>query len=77
MREKRIQLGKNIKAERTRMGLTIEEVSQKLGITSRQYSNYESGHRIDGITLFQLSKILNCNINAFYFKINSTESEMK
>ena len=75
MKEKRIQLGKNIKAERIRCGLSPEEVGNKLGITSRQYSNYESGHRVDGITLYLLSKIFNCNINAFYIKISSTQSE--
>lgn len=77
MKEKRVKLGKNIKAERIRIGMTIDEVSEKLGITSRQYSNYESGHRIDGITLFLLANIFKCNINAFYFKINSTESEIE
>ena len=72
--EARKQLGINLKAERVRAGLTQEETAERLGITKRQYINYEQGSRVDSINLFQLSKIFNCNINAFYLKVNSTFS---
>ena len=71
----RIQISKNIKAERVRAGLSLDDVAIKLNITQRQYSNYEADHRIDSLILFKLSKIFNCNINAFFVKVNSTESK--
>lgn len=71
------QFASNVKAERVRAGLTQRETAERLGITVRQYINYEQGRRIDQLTLFRLSRIFNCSIDAFFLKFTSTEGGYK
>lgn len=63
------RIADNIRAERNRANLTQEEVAEKIGLTSRTYSAYESdASMIKVSTLIKLSKIFGCDISAFYLE---------
>lgn len=51
----------NIEAERARNQLTKEEISSKLGITSKTYLNYIRGDTpIPSDVLLDMAKLFNC-----------------
>ena len=63
------KISDNIRAERNRAKLTQEEVANKLNITTKTYMSYENDARgIRATTIYNLSKIFNCNIDAFYLQ---------
>ena len=53
----------NIEAERGRLGLTKEEISRKLGISSKTYNSYISGKAIQSSVLINMSKIFKCSVD--------------
>lgn len=54
----------NIEAARLKKGLTKEELSKRVKITSRTYYNYIYGNRaIPSSILLRLSKTLNCSVD--------------
>lgn len=53
----------NIEAERGRMQLTKEELSKKLGITSKTYLSYIRGKAIPSDILINMSQIFNCTVD--------------
>ena len=67
----KIQLGKNLKAERSRCDKTLKDVSEYLNMTLQGYRNYEDGLRIiNAIDLKKLATLYNVDINVFYYTNN-------
>lgn len=65
-------IGNRIKKERTDIGLTQEELAQKLGLNNKSsISQYESGDAIPSDDIkFAMSKIFNCSIDYLLGKTN-------
>ena len=62
------QIANNIKAERNRADMTIDEVVEKLGICRTTYISYEKdAGGIKTSTLVKLSNLFDCNINMFFY----------
>lgn len=53
----------NIEAERARLQLTKEEISKKLGITSKTYLAYIRGKPIPSNVLINLSRMFGCSVD--------------
>ena len=63
-------IANNLRAERNRIKMTQEEAARKLGITLRTYVSYEEdASTVKATTLYLLSKIYNCNVSDFFYKI--------
>ena len=63
------EIADNIRAERNRAKITIEEVAKKLEITRQTYAEYEkNGEIIKASTLVKLSNIFKCNISDFFIQ---------
>lgn len=63
-----IQIANNIKAERNRAGITIDEVCSKLGISRPTYIEYEKdASKIQTSFLIKLADYFDCNINMFFY----------
>lgn len=57
----------NLKLRRLLNGKTINEISNKIGVSTQQYCKYESGmNRISSGMLYNLSKTLHTNVDSFY-----------
>ena len=68
-------LGKKLKLFRKAQGLSQKDLAQALNITFQQVQKYETGkNRMSAVTLYQLSKILNININSFFEGLEPEES---
>lgn len=60
-------IANNIRAERNRVKLSQQEVSDKLKISTKTYLTYEKdASNITAKHLLQLSKLFNCNITSFF-----------
>ncbi len=67
-------IGKKIRDRRIKLGLTLVDVSQKLGLSHQQLQKYEQGtSRISATILFQISEILKVSINHFYTGYDNIE----
>ncbi len=53
----------NIEAERGRLQLTKEELSKRLGITSKTYLSYIRGNAIPSSVLINMSQIFDCTVD--------------
>lgn len=53
----------NIEAERARLGLSKEELSRKLGISSKTYSKYIGGSPISSDVLVKMADLFCCSID--------------
>lgn len=53
----------NINAERSRMGLTIEELAEKLGVTRKTVYNWMVRGNIPQSKLEAMSSLFNCSID--------------
>lgn len=63
------KIADNIRAERNRANFTQEEVANKLNVTTKTYMSYENDAKgIRATTIYSLSRIFNCNIEAFYLQ---------
>lgn len=61
------RIAANIRAERSRVNLSQEEVAKKLGLTRRTYLTYEEDASLLRIEkLVTLAELFGCDINAFY-----------
>lgn len=66
-------IANNICAERNRTRLTQEEVANKIGISRDVYANIENNRKIiSAKELYEISKALNCKVEAFYLLPNTT-----
>lgn len=54
---------KNIEAERGRCGLTKEEISQKLGITTTTYLNYVRNENPPTRMLLRMRAMFGCSVD--------------
>lgn len=71
-------LGKKLKLFRKAQGLSQKDLAQALNITFQQVQKYETGkNRMSAVTLYQLSKILNININSFFEGLEPEENTDK
>lgn len=62
------ELSNNIKAERHRAGLTVEDVTKKLKISRPTYLKYENdASKISIARLMDLAEIFGCNISMFFY----------
>lgn len=62
------QIANNIKAERNRAGIIIEDVCKNLNISKPTYIDYEKdASKIKTSLLIELSKLFNCDINMFFY----------
>lgn len=61
-------IASNIKAERNRANVTIEEVCKALNISKPTYIEYEkNAELVKTKILIRLSNLFNCNINMFFY----------
>jgi transcriptional regulator with XRE-family HTH domain len=64
---KQVELGRRIREERERQGLTQEKLADAIDVTKQQLSKYETGK--DGISVIRLGKLaryLQVDIRTFY-----------
>jgi transcriptional regulator with XRE-family HTH domain len=61
------QVGRQIRARRTLIGMSQEKLANQLGLTFQQIQKYERGvNRIGAGRLFEFAKVLGCSILYFY-----------
>lgn len=71
------EIANNLRAERNRKKMTQEDVAKKLNITLRTYVSYEEdASTVKATTLYLLSKILDCNVSDFFYKLTSQNVNM-
>ena len=65
MRDKRLsKLASNIKAERYRKGLTQDDLSEKINVSTRSISSIENGYQTPSIFIvYDIAKALEIDIN--------------
>lgn len=57
------QIGKNIREERKRLGLTQDKLGKLLYVTGKQVSNYEKGNPLPSLeTLLKMSELFHCEL---------------
>jgi transcriptional regulator with XRE-family HTH domain len=62
-----VQIGRNIKAIRTRAGLTQETLGESLGVSFQQIQKYERGsNRVSAGALVHFQKALGCDLKDFF-----------
>lgn len=56
----KLEIGRRIKSARSKLGLTLRQVSEKVpGLNEQRLGNYESGYRTPGIDMVkQLARVL-------------------
>lgn len=68
-------LANNIRAERNRANMTIDETIDKLGVSKPTYIEYEKDAKTLKVEyLIKLSEIFKCDINNFFISYNLTDS---
>lgn len=71
---KRELIGKHIKEERLRLGLTQTELGQLIGVSKQTLCGWENGRTMPGIaTLGSIAKLCQKNL-AFFIDMRSTQS---
>nr|WP_311766179.1 helix-turn-helix transcriptional regulator [Neorhizobium tomejilense] len=73
-----VLIGRNIRAIRTRVGLTQESLGESLGITFQQVQKYEKGaNRVSAGALIHFQKALGCDLKDFFngIDIDGTKTE--
>lgn len=62
-----VHVGRQLRLKRQLLGISQQELGEKLGITFQQMQKYEKGtNRISAGRLFELSRILNVEVSWFY-----------
>lgn len=63
-----VTIANNIKAERNRANVKIDDVCKALNISKPTYIEYEkNAELVKTKTLLKLSEIFNCDINMFFY----------
>ena len=62
----------NIEAERARLGMSKEELSKELGISSKTYSKYVGGSPISSDVLLKMAELFGCSIDYLLGRNNVT-----
>lgn len=61
-------IARNIKAERNRANVTIDEVCKALNISKPTYIDYEkNAELVKAKVLVKLSELFDCDINMFFY----------
>lgn len=69
------KIGKMIKRERSRLGLTQAELGKKINVSKQTISNWENGNRIpDTFSLEKLSKIFGVTVD---YLLGNEETDME
>lgn len=72
-----IQVSRNIKSARARIGYSQQETAKLLGITKETFINIENNPFSYTVNrLNEIAKILNSNLNEFFLPLNITNSEI-
>ena len=67
-----VNIGKNIRALRTRRKMTQDELAEKLYVSRQTVSNYETGKtRPDIDTLIKIAEIMDVDVNVLIYGIPS------
>ena len=68
-------VGGRVRLQRTLIGMSQEQLGDKLGVTFQQVQKYEKGsNRISASRLWQISKILSAPVS-FFFELSSDISD--
>lgn len=63
----RVRLGRNLRRLRSLAGLSLEQVGERLGVTSQQVQKYENGtNNVSVAALCRLRAILGCGFEDFF-----------
>ena len=65
-------VGLNIEVKRKRAKMTLEELAEKLDVTSRTIQNYEKGKGLSIIVIYKLMKVFNCELDEFFLDLDAT-----
>lgn len=69
METSELQISRNIKACRSKVGMTQEQIAEILGITKQTYLSIENNPMSYSINkLNEIAKVFNCNIDDFFLK---------
>lgn len=69
METSELQISRNIKSCRSKVGMTQEQIAEKLGITKQTYLSIENNPMSYSINkLNEIAKAFNCNIDDFFLK---------
>lgn len=61
------KLAASVRAERARIGLTQQQLADRLGVSVVTVSNYESGETIPQMeTFFEMCHVFNCDPSTLY-----------
>ncbi len=72
-----IHVGNRVRLRRVLLGMSQEDLASRLGITFQQVQKYERGlNRISGSRLYDISKILQVNIDYFFDEFQTEHKEM-
>jgi transcriptional regulator with XRE-family HTH domain len=67
-------VGLNIEVKRKRAKMTLEELAEKLNVTSRTIQNYEKGKGLSIIVIYKLMRVFNCELDEFFLELDATFS---
>ena len=71
-----INFGNNLKALRTENNLSINELSDKLGMSRQIISSYENNRKLPNLySLIQISRFFNCSIDSLVFANSDIDAE--
>lgn len=72
-----IHVGNRVRLRRVLLGMSQEDLASRLGITFQQVQKYERGlNRISGSRLYDISKILQVNIDYFFDEFQTEHKEI-
>lgn len=70
-----VHVGSRVRLRRMLLGMSQEKLGDQLGLTFQQVQKYEKGiNRIGASRLFQLSKILEVNVQFFFDEVAAEEN---
>lgn len=67
-------VGLNIEVKRKRAKMTLEDLAEKLNVTSRTIQNYEKGKGLSIIVIYKLMRVFNCELDEFFLELDATFS---
>lgn len=65
-------VGLNIEVKRKRAKMTLEDLAEKLDVTSRTIQNYEKGKGLSIVVIYKLKKLFNCELDEFFLELEDT-----
>lgn len=72
-----VHVGQKLRARRTLMGLTQQEMAEATDITFQQVQKYETGkNRTSASRLFQFSRLLETSIDFFFDGLNISDTKI-